>query len=78
MVDRAAGGCLGRWRLAAHGAGVVPQRGRAAAAVAETGGGVAQVEAASEELAAMRWAQDYYLLILGATAFTAATIGTCT
>src|SRR6266702_5125201 len=26
-------------------------------------------------LAAMRWAQDYYLLIIGAVAFTAATIG---
>jgi hypothetical protein len=31
--------------------GVVPQRCRAAAAVAEAGGGVAQIEAASEELA---------------------------
>ena len=29
----------------------MPQRGRAAAAVAEAGGGVAQVEAAGEELA---------------------------
>jgi hypothetical protein len=26
-------------------------------------------------LAAMRWAQDYYLLIVGAVAFTAATVG---
>jgi len=31
--------------------GVVPQRGRAAAAVAEAGGGVTQVEAADEKLA---------------------------
>ena len=34
-----------------NGVGVVPQRGRAAAAAAEARGGVAQVEAAGEELA---------------------------
>jgi hypothetical protein len=33
------------------------------------------VFATATALAAMRWAQDYYLLILGAVAFTAATIG---
>ena len=33
------------------------------------------VFATATALAAMRWAQDYYLLILGAVVFTAATIG---
>jgi hypothetical protein len=33
------------------------------------------VFATATALAAMRWAQDYYLFILGAVAFTAATIG---
>ena len=36
---------------------------------------ITAVFATATTLAAMRWAQDYYLLILGATAFTAATIG---
>src|SRR5690349_2750837 len=33
------------------------------------------VFATATALAAMRWAQDWYLLVLGATAFTAATAG---
>ena len=33
---------------------------------------VAAVSATAAALAAMRWAQDWYLLVLGATAFTAA------
>jgi hypothetical protein len=33
------------------------------------------VSATAAALAAMRWAQDWYLLVLGATAFTAATAG---
>jgi hypothetical protein len=36
---------------------------------------VAAVSATAAALAAMRWAQDWYLLVLGATAFTAATAG---
>lgn len=36
---------------------------------------VTAVFATAVGLAAMRWAQDYYLLIIGAVAFTAATIG---
>jgi hypothetical protein len=36
---------------------------------------ITAVFATATALAAMRWAQDYYLFILGATAFTAATIG---
>src|SRR5271166_2873071 len=35
----------------------------------------AVITGAAAGLAAMRWAQDYYLFILGAVAFTAATIG---
>jgi hypothetical protein len=36
---------------------------------------ITTVFATATALAAMRWAQDWYLLILGAVAFTAATIG---
>jgi hypothetical protein len=36
---------------------------------------ITTVFATATALAAMRWAQDYYLFILGAVAFTAATIG---
>src|SRR5271166_1055906 len=36
---------------------------------------ITTVFATAAGLAAMRWAQDYYLFILGAVAFTAATIG---
>ena len=36
---------------------------------------ITAVFATATALAAMRWAQDYYLLILGAVAFTAATVG---
>jgi len=36
---------------------------------------ITAVFATATALAAMRWAQDYYLFILGAVAFTAATIG---
>ena len=36
---------------------------------------ITAVFATAAALAAMRWARDYYLLILGAVAFTAATIG---
>ena len=36
---------------------------------------ITTVFATAAALAAMRWAQDYYLFILGAVAFTAATIG---
>ena len=36
---------------------------------------ITTVFATATALAAMRWAQDYYLSILGAVAFTAATIG---
>jgi hypothetical protein len=36
---------------------------------------ITTVFATAAVLAAMRWAQDYYLFILGAVAFTAATIG---
>jgi hypothetical protein len=36
---------------------------------------ITAVFATATALAAMRWAQDYYLFILGATAFTAATTG---
>jgi hypothetical protein len=36
---------------------------------------IATVFATAATLAAMRWAQDYYLFILGAVAFTAATVG---
>ena len=36
---------------------------------------ITAVFATATALAAMRWAQDYYLFLLGATAFTAATIG---
>jgi hypothetical protein len=36
---------------------------------------ISTVFATATALAAMRWARDYYLLILGAIAFTAATIG---
>jgi hypothetical protein len=59
----------------------------AIAALARKGGGrhiragrwyyraITTVFATATALATMRWAQDYYLFILGATAFTAATIG---
>jgi hypothetical protein len=36
---------------------------------------ITTVFATATALAAMRWAQDYYLFILGAVAFTAATVG---
>ena len=36
---------------------------------------IAVVSATATVLAAMRWRQDYYLFIIGAIAFTAATIG---
>ena len=36
---------------------------------------ITTVFATAAALAAMRWAQDYYLFILGAVAFTAATVG---
>jgi len=36
---------------------------------------ITAVFATAAALAAMRWAQDWYLLVLGATAFTAATAG---
>jgi hypothetical protein len=38
-------------------------------------GAIAAVFATAAALAAMRWAQDWYLLVIGAVAFTAATLG---
>jgi len=38
-------------------------------------GAIAVVFATATGLAVMRWSQDYYLFIIGAVAFTAATIG---